>query len=228
MNNIFSLKRIGLILRADWIEHRKNWMITMGLLLLAYVFLLWGRTTVQGSMIGWTFFISVFLSFGFVGKKIHRPKGLFLTLPASNPEKFVAMWLVILFHLVSFFLVLLGVAIVNNLISGYSTIELWKITPKAGVVAVTVFFTCWQFASHVTFRKNAFIIGLALLIALIAGLVRIVAEFVSIERKSWDLDGSGFGRFMEFAGEHYCIVIYLLSAALLYYSYRRLTKKQIR
>lgn len=224
MNNIFSLKRVGLILRADWIENRKSWMITMGLLLLAYVFLLWDRTVVQNNMMGWTLLIAALLFFNFVGKKMHRPKGLFLTLPASNPEKFVAIWLVAFFYLVSCFLIFWGVIAVNNLISGYPVVELFRTAPSTGVVALTVFFTCWLFASYVTFRKNAFIIGVALLIALIAGLARILAEVGTIKLlNSYDW-GEGMGSIFH----RYDIGFYVLSAALLIYSYWRLTKKQIR
>jgi len=224
MNAIFSFKRIGLILRADWIENRKSWMISMGLLLLAYVLMMWDQFHVQNNMVGWTVLFSAILFFNYVGKKIHRSKGLFLTLPASNQEKFIAIWLVALFYIVSCFVVLWCAIGVNNLISGYPVVELFKTVPKAGTIAVTVFFTCWLFASYVTFRKNAFFIGVALLIALVAGVARILFEVKTIKfLNSYDW-GEGIGTIFH----HYYIVVYLLSAALLYYSYWRLTKKQIR
>lgn len=224
MNTVFSLKRIGLILRADWIENRKNWAITVGLLLVAYVFLLWDRSFVQKHLIGWTIFIAAILFFKFVERKVHGSKGLFLTLPASNLEKFVALWAVGLFYLASCLLIFWGVISVNNLISGHPAIELFRTVPATGVVAVTVFFTCWLFASYMTFRKNAGAIGIALLVALVAAFVRLMAELGTIKLlRSYD-----WGEAMGSLFHHYYIVAYLLSAGLLYYSYWRLTKKQIR
>lgn len=224
MNTVFSLKRIGLILRADWIERRKQWAITMGVFLLACVFLLWDRAIIQNHLTSWTLFLSALLFFRFVERKVHRPKGLFLTQPATNPEKFVAIGLVALFYFLSCFLILWGVVGVNLLISDYPIPASLYSMPNSGVVAMTIFFTCWLFASYMTFRKNGFIIGIGLLIALVIGTLRVLAEIVNVK----SFKGYDWGNELDRLAQYAELGIYLLSAALLAYSYWRLTKKQIR
>lgn len=228
MNNILNFKRIGLILRADWIENKKTWMITMGLLLLSIVLVLWDRALVQNKLVGWVILISAILFFNFVEKKLHRSKGLFLTLPASNLEKYISIWLVGLFYLISCSLIFWGVIGLNNLISGLPVVEMHS--PNAIIVALLIFFTCWLFAFYCTFRKHAFIIGTALLIALVALWSRLTVGIIMNYMPNGDVEviNNRFGRFLEHWQESFFVVIYLLSAALLYYSYWRLTKKQIR
>lgn len=96
MKTDFSIQRINLLLRKDWIENKKK--LAYGVLVILGVLfffllssILWDtrfRTLtlyVLGSL-------GTFIAFcSYVNLMIHRPRGLFLTLPASNQEKFAAI-----------------------------------------------------------------------------------------------------------------------------------------
>ena len=96
MKTDFSIQRINLLLRKDWIENKKK--LAYGVLVILGVLfffllssILWAtrfRTLtlyVLGSL-------GTFIAFcSYVNLMIHRPRGLFLTLPASNQEKFAAI-----------------------------------------------------------------------------------------------------------------------------------------
>lgn len=105
MDTTFSFKRIGYILRADWIEYRENIPYYLLTILIAVILLMWymsGNTRDAGMMFN---FITVIILIAFycryVNEKIYHPGNTFFTLPGSTNEK--AMVLIVeggLFYLV--------------------------------------------------------------------------------------------------------------------------------
>lgn len=119
MENNFSFKRIGLMLKADWIEYKKSFFLLVVLVVALNLFLLKGIS--NGTQI-FVFFVSLFCTLTFfyvyLGWKVHRSKNRFLTLPASGLEKFVEILLVGLIYLCTLILIhtlVLGISyLINN------------------------------------------------------------------------------------------------------------------
>ena len=100
INTDFSLQRIGWLLRKDWIEHKKSIAYASGTFLIVLLPFLWLNTKITGISESKQAGIYLLGSLGcflyycqFVGRKVHFAKGLYLTLPASTAEKYVALLL---------------------------------------------------------------------------------------------------------------------------------------
>lgn len=96
MKTDFSIQRINLLLRKDWIENKKK--LAYGVLVILGVLLFFLLSSILWATRFRTFTLYVLGSLGtfiafcsYVNLMIHRPRGLFLTLPASNQEKFAAI-----------------------------------------------------------------------------------------------------------------------------------------
>jgi len=228
MNNIFSLKRIGLILRIDWTENKRTLAVSMGLLLLSMILLIWDSSVVvQKTVFYLSALMSVIFFFSFVKKKIHKAKGLSLTLPASTLEKFTCLWIVGIFYFLTCTLMSLLVIQGLSLITGNFAVSLSTLLSNVKHPSLAVFLTAWLFLSYVTFRKNAFLAGIASLILLIVILARLFWGIAQSGLASESMQEKMAG-FFTFLGDHYSLVLYLLSAVLVYLSYLLLVKKQIR
>ena len=96
MKTDFSIQRINLLLRKDWIENKKK--LAYGVLVILGVLFFFLLSSILWDTRFRTFTLYVLGSLGtfiafcsYVNLMIHRPRGLFLTLPASNQEKFAAI-----------------------------------------------------------------------------------------------------------------------------------------
>ncbi len=96
MKTDFSIQRINLLLRKDWIENKKK--LAYGVLVILGVLFFFLLSSILWATRFRTFTLYVLGSLGtfiafcsYVNLMIHRPRGLFLTLPASNQEKFAAI-----------------------------------------------------------------------------------------------------------------------------------------
>ena len=89
MKTDFSIQRINLLLRKDWIENKKK--LAYGVLVILGVLFFFLLSSILWDTRFRTFTLYVLGSLGtfiafcsYVNLMIHRPRGLFLTLPASN------------------------------------------------------------------------------------------------------------------------------------------------
>jgi hypothetical protein len=185
MNTYFNLNRIGYLLQADWIEHRKSFLLSMGGSLLVWITLLYfngGGTEAQRL----SFFLGELITFiyycRFISKKIHQPKGLYYTLPASNQEKyFVLLFEGILFFLAFAAIYGLGLFLFKLFSPSFVMVSLFSLyagTEPIGLLLVLLL-SAIIILSHITFRKLATLIalmGTALyLLLLISTLVKVVS-----------------------------------------------------
>lgn len=231
MNNIFDFKRLGLVLKIDWIEHKKLFLISAGLLLAAYLLLMWNDFTGDRVNLFWfgiTIFLLSYLSY--VGKKIHYGKGLWLTLPATTLEKFVALLIYGFFYVGAFILVYwisVGVAYWFNNVPMVSFEELAY--PMKGFGIIT-FHTAYFFLAYVIFRKYA--LGIAMAVeAIVVGLFfYLTVDFFINYFSSHEyttiynvIDGV-----LYFLVDHFNTILYVFSILLFYAAYVRLKKTQIR
>ncbi len=232
MNNTFSLARIGLILRSYWIEHKKAFFVSLGLLFIAYFLLLWDAGLKLRINLYWFGFIaSIFTYLTFIGKKVHRSKGLSLTLPASTVEKYISYILVGLIYIIAYILVYIITLGVSSLINGlpfFSITEL--ISPFSLPVSLLIF--SYFFWVYIRFRKYPLGLGLAIIaftIALVGRLIYLLAKWGILNGID---SNSGFFQFIEnlfkFIGEYHSIILYILAAGMFYLSYVRLKNQQLR
>lgn len=157
MNTAFSLKRIGYILRADLIEHKKNVFLYMLLLLGVFTYLL------HDSPITRTFPIHYFVLFvlsiiycRYVGHKIHRREGLFLTLPATTEEKYVALLLEGTFIYLSIQVLFWVSVLINKLLTGAWVTNCTVIYGIPSEIVIINFFAfSLLFLFYVAFKKYA-------------------------------------------------------------------------
>jgi hypothetical protein len=174
--NSFSLNRIGLMLRADWIEYKKSFLLFVALLLAVNMILLW-KTSDGSQKFGCfvSFLFTVRYYFTFVGRKLHREKNRFLTLPSSAIEKFTEILFVGFLHTCVFVLIHTLILGLSHLISGT---EIWfmqnlDFTSKfnqsefngAGMVTgLVVFIITFLFMCFTAIRKYPLQIGVLCLI----------------------------------------------------------------
>ena len=189
MKTDFSIQRINLLLRKDWIENKKK--LAYGVLVILGVLfffllssILWDtrfRTLtlyVLGSL-------GTFIAFcSYVNLMIHRPRGLFLTLPASNQEKFAAILIegivVFLTYQVTFWT---GTGIASMLIH-IQPVAFKDIIMTLQDFTMLAFVGSLMFLSYVTFKKYALGIacgGYILIIASIIGIVYLCINILNIQ-----------------------------------------------
>lgn len=117
MKHIINLKKVKLLLHTDWVEQRVLFYHYIGTLItvmmLFFVLILLINTDCQGIKEQYILYslgsIGTIVTFcHYVGEKVHRPRGLFLSLPANTIEKYAVLLIeggiiIILFHVISGF-----------------------------------------------------------------------------------------------------------------------------
>jgi hypothetical protein len=229
METNFSLHRIKLLLQADWIEHKKSLLYTMGVLFLVWMAILYlsyfiiGKEKPGQILFFFVGGFSTLISFCILaGHKIHRPKGLYYTLPAGNEEKFAALLLEGLVYCLSFLLVYWG------------GLGLWKLCiPDLSVITTSgmnletmnmiVFLATLVFLSYVTFRKNPFLTlvgGYTLYCCLFMIALYLLLRILPTTQTSFDVWGTT-NLVMQY-------VILVSTFILMYVAYLKLTEKEKR
>ena len=232
MKTDFSIQRINLLLRKDWIENKKK--LAYGVLVILGVLLFFLLSSILWATRFRTFTLYVLGSLGtfiafcsYVNLMIHRPRGLFLTLPASNQEKFAAILIegivVFLTYQVTFWI---GTGIASMLI---------HIQPVAfkDITMPLQEFTMLAFVSSLMFKKYALGIacgGYILIVASIIGIVYLCISTLNIQ--------SGMDRFCYESSPLYTAVYWLSFAftpafliatlVVLYVAYLKLKEKELR
>ena len=125
MNNIFNFKRFGLVLSKDFRENRKKyllqWLTMFGIL--TVVFMLYSYRALQGNhnpdfnQVFLQMSSFLFLGFGvfFASTSMNSMREktsriAYLTMPASNLEKYLSRWLIVTIGFIIFFFIALWMA----------------------------------------------------------------------------------------------------------------------
>jgi hypothetical protein len=164
MKTSFSFRQTGLILKADWIERGKIFMIMLATMLIAWLLILWAisydpsgsKTSGCMTLLG---LIAMYRFCKHAGRKLHETKGNFLILPASAEEKYAALIAEGIIYLIAFQAVCwLGIIIgillfpdtVNNMGETASFL--------GGNIISFVFFTTLMLYFRMTFRKYSILL----------------------------------------------------------------------
>jgi hypothetical protein len=186
MNTHYNFRRILLAMRADWMEYKKNYLFTMGVLFLVWMLLLFiihiSRTPSMGmpaSFWGIGMFVALISFCQHAGRKMHRQKGRFLMLPASNGEKYTALLLEGLAYFAGLQLVFwLGYGIWKPFTPALSiSLSSISVNPTGGEGAIYLL-SALLFLSYMTFRKYAALIAISGLSVYLAFFIAAVAQVV--------------------------------------------------
>lgn len=234
MNNIFNVKRIMLLLRADWIEYKKTFYLSAGLLFLAYILLLWNAgNQIQLNLYWFGLTITQLSYYSYIQRKMHKSKGLSLTLPASNPEKFTVLILVGLLYFIVYLAIYWLVIGINLLFTEMtpSTFgwlnKLWEYTYGA-----LLFVFAFLFLAYMTLRKFALPVGLAALVLIVVAFVRIyfplVKDSVVLDPSHLAVRSDAIYDTLLILGQGFNPAMCVASVVLLYISYLKLKEKEIK
>ena len=242
MKNNFNLHRIGLMLKADWIEYKKSFLLFAGLLFAHNLFLFLVRVNNEEtqSLIFLPSIIGTLIYFyTFVRWKVHRSKNRFLTLPAETVEKFVEILVVGLIFLcvcVLIHTVILGLV---HLING-APLRLWFIhdirldARSATGICMLSFICTFLFMCCIAFRKYPLPLGALILIGYGIVCVYTVYLFVKIDGFTAFTNRGGFIQSNAiidttlFLSKYHIWGLGIATIVLLYIAYLKLKEKQIR
>lgn len=93
MDITFSLKRVGYIIHADWIEYRKNILYYSLTIFGCCFFLKYIYDWSPGGLYFWMIFFIFMIFCFYVNQKVFQAKKMFLSLPANTKEKLVSLLL---------------------------------------------------------------------------------------------------------------------------------------
>jgi hypothetical protein len=156
------------MLQADWIEHKKGLLFSLGLLFFIWTLILWALLRFGGGVSVDTQHVVFFCTcFGaliafckFAGQKVFRSKGLYYTLPAGNGEKYFTLLLEGLIYFIAFNLVFWSVLYLCKLFApGFEVIPFHS-TAFNDADSLTVFLASLFFLSYLSFRKRPALIAL--------------------------------------------------------------------
>lgn len=241
MNTNFSLKRVGLLLRADAIENRRG-ILFFNLLLLT-LFFMWFYFN-REDIARYSTSYDSFYSFALLGlnvfycqrvaKKVHHSQGLYMTLPAGNAEKFVALLLKGLFLLICFGVMLLAGAAVSSLVTGLFPGGLDFMTRwNHWLVSVILLISSLMFLFYMLFKRFALPIFLASGMAFngfFFWMIHLLVTYVG-EPPAW-LERLGEfvanNEILQSLVSHFYLVILLMALGVLYGSYVVFKRRQLR
>ena len=218
MKTDFSIQRINLLLRKDWIENKKK---------LAY-----GVLVILGVLF---FFLlsSILWDTRFRTFTLYELGGLFLTLPASNQEKFAAILIegivVFLTYQVTFWT---GTGIASMLIH-IQPVAFKDIIMTLQDFTMLAFVGSLMFLSYVTFKKYALGIacgGYILIIASIIGIVYLCINILNIQpgMNSFCYESSPLYTAVYWLSFAFTPAFLIATLVILYVAYLKLKEKELR
>ena len=164
---------------------------------------------------------------------IHRPRGLFLTLPASNQEKYAAILIegivVFLAYQVTFWT---GTGIASMLIH-IQPVAFKDITMPLQEFTMLAFVGSLMFLSYVTFKKYALGIacgGYILIIASIIGIVYLCINILNIQpgMNSFCYESSPLYTAVYWLSFAFTPAFLIATLVVLYVAYLKLKEKELR
>lgn len=238
MNTNYSVQRVKLLIRKDWIEYRKKLiygaLILLGVMLSCLLFSKLGNLNFRPFTLYVLGLMGTLIGFcSYVNTMIHRPKGLFLTLPASNPEKYAAILieglLVFLVFQATFWI---GIG-VFSLFTYVPPIALKDLTMTLQEFTLLAFVISLMFLSYVTFRKYALGIafgGYILIIGSIIGASYLFFRFSGIEmgRNPAYVESNPAYTALHWLGIGFTPMFLLATLVVLYVAYLKLKEKELR
>lgn len=241
MNQIFSLQRIGWLLRKDWIESKRSVGYAVVAFLVILFPFLWLTTHHEGKSEQVAFYMLGFLgSFIYfckqAGKKIHFAKGIYLTLPASTEEKYLALLLegalVLLLYNGLFWITLYSWSLINPEFHPVPASAIYRSIQGGGI---SLFFASLIFLSYLTFKKHALAIAIAgigagtgLLIIPVAGMVSIKIEREGMTEPDLIIDPDALYSTGNFLINHVNCGMGIFALIVLYIAYLKLKEKESR
>jgi hypothetical protein len=237
MDTCFNLNRIIYLLQADWIEHKKNLLLSLSGVSLVWIAMLYfiGLSSTGTTFQGAFFFMGGLVTFiyycRFISKKIHQPKGLYYTLPASNQEKyFTLLFEGLLFFLVFVLIFWLGLFLFKLLAPAFTVINLSELFHGVSSAGLLFFISSIIFLSHITFRKFASLIsltGIALYILLfVSASIKIMSITTDILHPSF-ISSFAYDTF-NFMKQLFTPVLLIATIVVLYVGYLKLKEKELR
>ncbi len=183
MNTTSSLQRIKLLLQSDWVEHKKTFLLGMGVLLIIWLLILfWGKAQNPGSQVA-MYIIGGFITFIYycrhIGYKIHRSGSIYYTLPVSNLEKYSTLLIEGLIYFISFLIIFWSGLFLRKLFEPYSSIiHIEEFYDKTHGIGILLFNMSLIFLSYIVFKKHAFLIAIAFIGAYSFILSAITTKFI--------------------------------------------------
>ena len=224
MKTDFSIQRINLLLRKDWIENKKK--LAYGVLVILGVLFFFLLSSILWDTRFRTFTLYVLGSLGtfiafcsYVNLMIHRPRGLFLTLPASNQEKYAAILIegivVFLAYQVTFWT---GTGIASMLI---------HIQP---VAFKDIIMTLQDFTMLAKYALGIACGGYILIIASIIGIVYLCINILNIQpgMNSFCYESSPFYTAVYWLSFAFTPAFLIATLVVLYVAYLKLKEKELR
>ncbi|MDR1918656.1 MAG: hypothetical protein LBQ65_03290 [Tannerellaceae bacterium] len=233
----YNFRRILLLLRADWMEYKKSYLLGMGVLFLVWMLFLY-LINVKGTnsdtpVVYWVIgmFVALLSFCQHAARKMHRQKAAYLMLPAANSEKYTCLLLEALAYFVGFQLVFwVGYWIWKPFTPALDFPSLLAINAKLdGWESVVIFLSTLLFLSYMSFRRYAFLIlvgGLAVYGFLF---VCLVAQFVSVSDFSQaNLELLCFNKAFIFLTDWFTPAMIASSLVVMYVAYLKLKEKEVR
>jgi len=239
MKNYFSLRRFGLMFKADWIEYKLSVSLFFASVFAITSFLFVNMKEELQAILFIVGLISILLCFYiYVGGKFHRTKNRFLTLPASAFEKFTEMLFVGFLLLCVYLLIYFGILGISHHISGapiwFSSLSDTPRSDNALGNWVVAFICTFLLMCFIMFRKFPLQTGIVLLM-MYAGVFSYTAYLIikfedfqlSIPQDGF-IQSSALLRTLGFLSTYNGWGMGIASVVLLYISFLKLKEKQIR
>lgn len=235
MNINFSLKRIQLLLKADWTVYKNSFLFSMGVLLLAWFFILFVITSNfkiadQGGCFAMGGIIVFIIFCRHAGRKVHKTMSRYYTLPASTAEKYVSLLLEGLVLALCYFAIFYGGLLAKKLaMPALDVITPAEFFTHNGSESGLLMVSSLIFLSYMTFRKHAFLIAITGLMAYVGLFMgAIVQTFRYISLNTMPLGSSFMYDTFRVIGDYYFPVMLVSFLAIMYVAYLKLKEKESR
>jgi hypothetical protein len=232
------------MLQADWIEHKKGLLFSIGLLFLIWILILWASlrfgsgvgTEAQHNFFFCICFGALIAFCSFAGRKVFRSKGLYYTLPAGNGEKYFTLLLEGLIYFLAFHLVFWGALYVCKLFVAWFEVipfQLYYIDSESqamGSESLLTFLASLFFLSYLSFRRRPFlialggIVGYSCLFALL--LFKCISGLVTSTGTYLDTSSVSDAFTLMFAGFRPAMLV--STAVVMYVAYLKLKERELR
>lgn len=244
MKDNISLHRIKLLLRADWMKH-KTYLLYAGVVYLVIAILLLVIAVREGnsnygrsqSLFYWAPLFGYFIYYcRYVGMKVHREKGLSLTLPASTLEKYISLLLEGIILICGFHLFAIAASYgIKGLIPDYpalNIVNLWS--GSRALPSILILISAMNFLSYVTFRKYPGLAMAGVFIAIMALIGLLVKSILYVPFEGATINNATFSEMtntyyaLEFLFEYHVVFLLSTSLVIMYIAYLKLKEKEIR
>lgn len=241
MDNLFNFKRMGLLLRADWMENQRKVTYVIGTLLTCFVFYtLFTHFVMGGNTKGDAFYtlsmVGLFLYIcQYVNRKIHIQSGNYLLVPANNEEKFVTLILEGFLLLTSFTITFVLLCAILNLIIGhqewFKAYQIMNMNSRS-LIGIPVLIISLIFLSYVTFRKYPLLmvalgfLSFILLILAIMYVLTQISDLTNFDRLYFN--SLYFHNALNILRSSFNPALLAFTAVTLYIAYLKLKEKELR